>query len=134
MTAKKPAALATALAWLRAVDSRDRKGMLDLTHPDIEMAGPHGVSKGEETLGIWFRRVIMNVELRRAFEKGRRALVLHHIRWVNPNDGTLVGEAEAASVFDVDGGLVARYERDDDPAGALARHGFAEADEQKLPA
>lgn len=132
--AKKPAALQTAVAWLRAVDTRDRRAMLDLTHPDIQMVGAHGVSEGEDTLALWFKRVIMNVELRRGFENGSRALVLHGVRWVNPNDGTTVGEGEAASLFDIDGGLVARYERDDDPAGAPARHGFTDADEKPLPA
>jgi hypothetical protein len=126
--------LAVALAWLDAVDRRDRDTLMALSDPQIEIIGPRGTNIGRDTLGIWFDRVALKVRPEAAYGAGDRVIVLHQAEWHDPGDGSLVGEADAASIFRVAAGRVSAYERDDDRDGILERHGFGEADALVLPA
>ena len=132
MSGAAEAPLAVALAWLKAVDERDADALMALSAPDIELAGPRETARGRGALGLWFNRVAMRVKIARAFSRGGRALIEHEATWLNPADGSLVGEADIASLFEVGEGLVTHYAHDDDPDGALRRHGFAPADEVAL--
>ncbi len=133
-TAGGAAPVNIAVAWLKAVDARDATALIALSAPTIEVAGPRGVNGGRGALVAWFSRVAMGVRLQRAYVRGNLVLVEHEAVWRDPETRALQAEADIAGVFTVVDGLVARYERIDDPVLGLKTNGFIAADEVPLPA
>ncbi len=125
--------LAVALAWLTAVNDRDSAALIALSSPQIEVAGPRGVNGGRGALIAWFSRVAMGVTLQRAFVRGNLVLVEHEAVWRDPDTRALQAEADIAGIFTIADGLVARYERADDPELGMTAHGLSAADAVALP-
>ena len=120
--------LSTALAWLDAVTSRDTERVIELSDPEIEIAGPRGIAKGRQVLREWMESVWLELETLRTFAKDDAVVVGQHAVWRDVETGDVIGEREAASQFRVVDGRIAFYARHDALGDALAAAGLEEKD------
>ena len=126
--------LAIVERWLAAVNEANRDAVLALTASDLEIVGPRGVGRGKALLADWLARAGFAAEARRWFcGEGGRVVVEQDATWSAPDGGAghagHVGHARVASSFVVRDRRIARFERFDSLAGALAGAGLAERDE-----
>ena len=121
--------VAVAHAWIEAANKRDLEGLVRLSAPDIEIAGPRGSVRGTAILRDWLSRAGLTLESRRTFVRGGIVVVEQHGVWRSPDTGAVVGAAEVASRFSVEGERVVAYVRFDNLAAALAAAGLTESDE-----
>jgi hypothetical protein len=123
--------LAIVERWLASVNEANREAVLALTASDLEIVGPRGVGRGKALLADWLARAGFAAEARRWFcGEGGRVVVEQDATWSAPDGGAgHAGHARVASSFVVRDRLIARFERFDSLAGALAGAGLAERDE-----
>lgn len=70
-----------AIAWLNSISAQNEKECLALSHPDIQIHGPHGISKGHEVLKPWFTDAPMHIHILNVLEREYEVLVEHRIEW-----------------------------------------------------
>lgn len=117
------------LAWQAAVNRQDAKRLVELSNPNIEIVGPRGSGYGHELLQEWLARAGLSLEAQRVFARGKVVVVAQHAVWRNVETGDIVGEADIASRFLVDGQQVAQFARYDSLDVALAEAGLNTSDE-----
>jgi hypothetical protein len=121
--------LVVVLAWQEAVNRQDIERLVELSDPNIEIVGPRGSGYGQQLLRDWLSRTGLSLETRRVFERGQVVVAAQHGVWRSVESGEVVGEAEVASLFRVEGRRVVRFARYDRLEVALAEAGLTEADE-----
>jgi ketosteroid isomerase-like protein len=93
----------TVLAWHEALNSGDVERLVDLSHPDVEVGGPRGTSRGAQILREWVDRANIRLEPRRNFQRAGTVVVEQEAEWQSAEPG---GRQPVASVFVVRDGLV----------------------------
>jgi hypothetical protein len=125
-----PGALAVVEEWLAAVNSGNRQRLHELSAEDVEIIGPRGSAHGREMLADWMGRAGFSAAALRWFCGAVGNVVVEQDgRWSDPATGTELGRARVASHFAVSAGTVARYQRFDNLATALASAGLSLDDE-----
>ena len=126
--------LAIALAWIEAANQRDLERLMRLSDPNIDLVGPRGSIRGSAILRDWLARAGLTLESRRSFASGGSVVVEQRGVWRSPETGEVVGVADVASRFGVEGAHVVTYERFDNLAAALSAAGLTGSDETVEPA
>ena len=121
--------LAVVQAWLEAANSQDVNRLLELSDPNIEVVGPRGSGYGHQLLRDWLARAGLTLEIRRCFGHGNVVVVAQHAVWRSPETGEVMGEADIASRFRVEGQRVVQYARHDSLDEALIQAGLDDFDE-----
>src|SRR3954465_4577561 len=116
-------------SWIDAANRQDVETLLALSDPDIESVGPRASARGHQVLRDWLARAGAALQTRRTFARGSTVVLAQRVVWRAPGSGEVVGEADVASAFLVDGERVARYARHDELAVALKEAGLDESDE-----
>jgi hypothetical protein len=122
-------AVAVVRAWQEAVNRQDAEGLLALSAPDIEVAGPRGAGYGHQLLRDWLTRAGLRLITERIFARGEVVVVAQQGVWQAGAASAAPGARPLASRFRVTGGRVAQFARYDDLATALAAAGLGDADE-----
>src|SRR3954465_14905917 len=115
-------------SWIDAANRQDVETLLALSDPDIESVGPRASARGHQVLRDWLARAGAALQTRRTFARGSTVVLAQRVVWRAPGSGEVVGEADVASVFLVDGEQVVRYARHDELAVALKEAGLDEWD------
>ena len=111
-------------AWQDAANSGDVDRLLELSDPEIEVAGPRGSGYGHQLLRDWLERAGLSLETLRVFADGKEVVVAQHGTWRSVDTGEVIGESSVASRFLVEGQHVQRVERYDSLEVALDRAGI----------
>lgn len=117
-------AIRTVLAWHAALNAADVDGLVALSDPEVEVAGPRGVGRGSDLLHEWIERAAIRLEPGRLFSRGDTVVAEQTAAWAAARDRQTV-----ASVFLVRSGRVARVARFPDLADALRAADLDETDE-----
>ena len=110
--------------WLDALNAHDADRLVELSAPDVRIVGPRGAAVGADVLRAWLARAGAQLATAAVYAREARVVVAQHAVWRDPETGALLGEADVASRFVVDGGRVVEYERHDALGDALARAGL----------
>ncbi len=117
------------LAWHEALNAGDSERLAALSHPEVEVGGPRGSARGRQVLEDWVGRANVRLEPLRSFQRGRTVVVEEAATWHDARTGETTGEATVATVFALDGGLVAGIVRHDGLEDALRSAGLDGSDE-----
>lgn len=120
--------LSTVYAWLEAINQQDAEGLLTLSDPNIEIAGPRSVVQGRHVLREWLDRAGIQLITQHTFARDAVVVVAQRAVWRSPETGEVIGEADVASHFRVDGKHVAYYARYERLDEALEKAGLARSD------
>jgi ketosteroid isomerase-like protein len=110
-------AVAVVAAWHAALNAGDVERLLALSSDDVEVGGPRGSGRGAQLLREWVARANVRLEPRRFVHRGDTAntvVVEQRAAWQTEAGGAggePAGAQDAASVFAVEGGRVARVIR-----------------------
>jgi hypothetical protein len=121
--------LDVALAWQDAANRQDAGALELLSHPEIEIVGPRGSARGRQLLRDWLARANLALESRRSFARGDAVVLDQRGTWRSAEANEIVGEADVATSFRVDGGRVTRLARFDRLGDALRDADLGEEDE-----
>jgi hypothetical protein len=115
--------------WVDAANHQNIERLLELSDPNIEIAGPRGATHGHEVLRQWMARAGLTLTTSRVFARDR--VVVHEQRgvWRSPATGEIMSEQAVASVFHTAEGRVVRYARYDTLEEALATSDLDAGDE-----
>ncbi|HEX6289528.1 MAG TPA: nuclear transport factor 2 family protein [Herpetosiphonaceae bacterium] len=116
-------------AWQDAANRQDIDRLMELSDPNIEMIGPRGSGYGRHLLRDWLQRAGLTLETRRMFVRDTVVVVAQHGVWRSAETSDVVGEADVASRFRVEGRRIVQFKRYDSLASALAEAGFGQSDE-----
>ena len=108
-------------AWIAAANAQDVERLLQLSDPQIAIAGPRGASTGHQPLRDWLTRAGLTLETRRAFARANTVVLDQRGVWRTPMSGEISGERVLASLFrtDTDRQRVVYFARFDDLVAAL---------------
>ncbi len=113
-------------AWHDALNHGDLDRLLALSHPDIEVGGPRGTSRGVDVLREWVERAGIHMELRRVFHRADTVVAEQAATWRSADTGDATDRHTVASVFVVRDDRVARVVRHPGLADALREAGLDE--------
>jgi len=116
--------VAAVLAWHEALNAGDAGRLAALSHPEVEVGGPRGGARGRQVLEEWVGRANVTLEPHRLYGRGPTVVVEERATWRDTRTGEVTGEATVATVFKLDGGLVAGVFRHDSLADALGSAGL----------
>jgi hypothetical protein len=116
------------LRWHEALNAGDAERLAVLSHPGVEVGGPRGSAHGGQALKDWVGRANVRLEPLRLFGRGQTVVVEEAATWRDAQTGETTGEATVATVFVLDGGLVARIVRHDGLEDALRDAGLDRSD------
>ncbi|HET7627082.1 MAG TPA: hypothetical protein VFK44_01725 [Bacillales bacterium] len=122
-------ALKIAEAWQKAVNDKDIKKLLALSHGEIEMAGPKGSAFGHGILVEWIGKAGLSLQTRARYVKDDIVVLEQDGVWTD-GDGNVTGEANVSTVMKVEDGkvkYVSRYDNDLDKA--LTHAGLSRKDQ-----
>jgi len=117
------------LAWHEALNAGDAERLAALSHPEVEVGGPRGSARGRQVLEDWVGRANVRLEPLRSFQNGRTVVVEEAATWRDARTGETTGEATVATIFALEGGLVAGIVRHDGLEDALRSAGLDGSDE-----
>jgi ketosteroid isomerase-like protein len=118
----------TVFAWHEALNAGDADRLAALSDPDVEVGGPRGQARGRQVLKDWVGRANVTLAPLRSFHSGRNVVVEEAATWRGAETGETIGEATVATVFKVEGGLVAAVVRHDSLEDALQSVGLEGSD------
>ena len=121
--------LETVLAWHEALNAGDAERVASLSHREVEIGGPRGSARGRQVLKDWVGRANVRLEPLRSSQRGETVVVEEAASWRDAQTGETTGAATVATVFQLDGGLVAGIFRYDGLEDALRRAGLDGSDE-----
>ena len=121
--------LETVLAWHEALNAGDAERVASLSHCEVEIGGPRGSARGRQVLMDWVGRANVRLEPLRSSQRGETVVVEEAASWRDAQTGETTGAATVATVFELDGGLVAGIFRYDGLEDALRRAGLDGSDE-----
>ena len=117
------------LAWHEALNAGDAERVASLSQPDVEVGGPRGVARGRQVLRDWVARANVRLEPLQLFRRDQTVVVEEAATWSDAPSGETVGEATVATVYALDGGLVAGIFRYEGLEEALRSAGLDRSDE-----
>ena len=117
------------LAWHEALNTGDAERLTALSHPDVEVGGPRGSARGRQVLRDWVARASVRLEPLQLFRRDQTVVVEEAATWSDAGTGETIGEATVATVFALDGDLVAGIFRYDGLEEALRSAGLDRSDE-----
>ena len=117
------------LAWHEALNAGGSERVVSLSRQEVEVGGPRGSARGREVLVEWVGRANVRMEPLRRFQRGRTVVVEEAAAWHHARTGETISEATVATVFALDGGMVAGIFRHDSLEAALEGAGLDGSDE-----
>jgi ketosteroid isomerase-like protein len=118
-------------AWHEALNGGEVDRLVDLSHPEVEVGGPHGTGRGAQLLREWVDRANIRLEPRRVFHHADTVVVEQWAQWHCTETGRVVSSQTVGSVFVVRDGRVNRVVRYPGIADALAATDLDESHEKK---
>lgn len=118
-------------AWHEALNDGAVDRLVKLSHPEVEVGGPHGTGRGAQLLREWMKRANIHLEPRRIFHHGDTVVVEQRAQWRSIDTGRLIDSQTVSYVFVVHDGRVNRVVRYPDLADALSASGLDESHEKK---
>lgn len=115
--------------WHEALDVGDTEALLTLSHPEVEIGGPRGTSRGLEALREWAENSGIQLAMRRVFHGGDTVVVEQDAVWKSSETGVSTDARTIASAFMVRDGQIVSIIRHPDLAEALKAAGLDENDE-----
>lgn len=113
-------ALAVVKKWHNALNNAQVDAMVALVHPQVEIGGPRGTTRGAQVVREWFGRANVRLLPQRWFQQGNQVVVEELGEWLAPDRGEVTGIRLVATVFRVDEhALITRIVRHDGLAAAL---------------
>jgi ketosteroid isomerase-like protein len=99
--------------WHDALNQGDVEQMSALVHPEVEIGGPRGITKGVQVMREWFGRA--NVRLRPvAYFANAQSVIVEEVgEWLDPSSGQVVGSQQVATHFHIADGLITSIVRHD---------------------
>lgn len=122
-------ALEIVLKWQALANAGQIPDLLKTSTADITLIGPRGCTSGQQALAEWIERAGLSLENRRGFARGDVVVLMQHGSWRSGETQEVIGEADVATVFRVEKGLVAWVARFDALDDALAEADLISADE-----
>jgi hypothetical protein len=119
-------------AWQEVANRQDVKHLLELSHADIEIAGPRGSGHGHDLLRAWLKRADLELRTLRAFVRNSAVVLEQHGVWHSLETGEPWGERTVASYFEVKEEHVTRVARYDHLQEALEKADLSIEDEADL--
>ncbi len=116
-------------AWHEALNSSDLERLVTLSHPNVEVGGPHGTGRGTKLLQEWTDRANIRLEPLRVFHRDDTVVALQEAEWRSAETGLVTGSQTVASVFVVRDHQVASVVRYDDLTNALHKANLDESHE-----
>jgi hypothetical protein len=96
------------------LNDRNVSGVLDLAADNVRVGGPRGSGEGKYLLEEWVGRANITMTPVRWFRANDTVVVEQRAVWRDPDSGAETGTQTVASVFTIEGGLIA----------GIARYGF----------
>lgn len=121
--------LETVLAWHAALNAGDSERVASLSHPEVEIGGPRGSARGRQVLKDWLGRANVRLEPLRLFRGDETVVAEEAATWRDAGTGETTGATTVATVFKLDGGLVAGIFRHEGLEEALQDADLDGADE-----
>ena len=118
----------TVIAWHASLNNGDVERLVALSHPDVEVGGPRGSSRGAQILREWVDHANVRLEPGRTFHEDDTVVVEEVAEWKSAEPGD---RRTVASVFVVDDGLVKSVVRYPDLALALRAANLDEPHERR---
>jgi ketosteroid isomerase-like protein len=116
-------------AWHAALNSSDIERLVTLSHPNVEVGGPHGTGRGTKLLQEWADRANIRLEPLRVFHQDDTVVAQQEAEWRSAETGLVTDSQTVASVFVVRDDQVASVVRYDDLTKALHKANLDESDE-----
>lgn len=120
--------VAVVRAWQEAANRRNAGEVLARSAADIRIVGPRGVAQGHAVLRAWLEQAGLTLTTRSLYARSHNVVADQRGVWHSPESGTITGEADVATWFQVAGGKVSCLARYDRLADALAAAGLTEDD------
>ena len=118
-------------AWHEALNGGEVDRLVELSHPEVEVGGPHGTGRGAQLLREWVDRANIRLEPRRIFHHADTVVVEQRAQWHSIDTGRAISSQTVGSVFVVRDGRVNRVVRYPDIANALDAAHLDESHEKK---
>ena len=118
-------------AWHEALNGGEVDRLVELSHPEVEVGGPHGTGRGAQLLREWVDRANIRLEPRRIFHHADTVVVEQRAQWRSTDTGRAISSQTVGSVFVVRDGRVNRVVRFPDIANALDAAHLDESHEKK---
>jgi hypothetical protein len=115
--------------WQDAANRQNVERLLELSDPNIEIAGPRGSAYGHQVLKDWLSRAGLQLETLRTFAKDDVVSVAQHGVWRLVETNEVTGEANVATVFRVTNKRVIYLARYDSLEEAFEKSSLTHADE-----
>lgn len=125
MTATEVALVAR---WHELLNEGNVEALLALVHPDVEVGGPRGASRGAAVLRQWVGQAGARLEPLRYFHRDGTVVVEQVGSWPSPGQEAAAARQIVATVFRVHNGLITTIHRFDSLAAALAAAGLGASD------
>ena len=109
----------TVIAWHEALNSGDVDGLLNLSHPEVEVGGPRGTAHGAQNLRDWASRAGIHLNPGRIFYGSDTVVVEQEATWTQADTAETTPVQTVASTFVVRDGLLTSVVRYPDLAEAL---------------
>ena len=120
-------AVEVVVAWHEALDAGDTEALLALSHPEVEVGGPRGTSRGLEVLRGWAETSGIQLAVRRVFDRGEVVVAEQDAVWTA--SGASTDAQTVATVFVVRDDQIASIVRHPDLTEALRAAGLDASDE-----
>ncbi len=106
--------------WHAALNTAQVDEMMTYVHPQVEIGGPRGTTRGAQVVREWFGRANLRLLPQRWFGLGDQIVVEEMGEWRSPETDQITGSQIVATVFRVDDdGLITRIVRHDNLLAAL---------------
>src|SRR5215204_5769927 len=85
--------------WHEALNSGDIERLVTLSHPHVEVCGPHGTGYGTKLLQEWADRANIRVTPLRVFYRDDTVVAQQEAEWRSAETGLVTGSQTVASIF-----------------------------------
>src|ERR671928_716418 len=86
-------------AWHEALNRSDIERLVMLSHPDVEVGGPHGTGRGTKLLQEWADRANIRLTPLRVLHRDDTVVVQQEAEWRSAETGLVTGRQRLASIF-----------------------------------
>lgn len=119
--------------WHAALNAAEPDQLVTLLHPEVEIGGPRGVTRGAEVVREWFDRANVRMLPQRWFARANRVVVEQMGEWLSEDRSEVVGSQMVASAFSLnDRGQITRIVRHDTLEAALKDVALSQEDQIEL--
>jgi ketosteroid isomerase-like protein len=116
-------------AWHEALNRSDIERLVMLSHPDVEVGGPHGIGHGTKLLQEWADRANIRLTPLRVFHRDDTVVVQQEAEWRSAETGLVTGDQTVSSIFVVRDGRVTSVVRYADLTDAFHKANLDESSE-----